>query len=71
MKLIDADAKEPYLLDGKYAVEPIKRGNWVIDGLDHRGGVDWMHCSACGCRMVNVPADITPFCPYCGAKMEE
>lgn len=48
-----------------------KRGKWVVDGLDHRGGIDWMHCSVCGCRRVNVPMDHTPYCPYCGAKMED
>ncbi|MBR2999704.1 MAG: hypothetical protein IKF39_01795 [Oscillospiraceae bacterium] len=47
-----------------------RRGKWVVDGLDHRGGIDWMHCSVCGCRRVNVPMDHTPYCPYCGAKME-
>ena len=46
-----------------------KKGRWVHDGYDFPGGVDWIHCSECGKRGVNVPADLSNFCPNCGADM--
>lgn len=47
-----------------------KKGRWVHDGFEFPGGVDWIHCSECGKRGINVPADLTNYCPCCGAKME-
>ena len=46
-----------------------KKGWWVHDGYDFPGGVDWIHCSECGKRGINVPADLSNFCPNCGADM--
>ena len=46
-----------------------KKGRWVHDGYDFPGGVDWIHCSECGKRGINVPADLSNFCPNCGADM--
>lgn len=63
--LINPDAKEDYLLDGRYVVKAPKRGRWLIDGYDYR-------CSQCG---MNVGGGDIPkvfhYCPECGAKMEE
>ena len=49
----------------------VKHGYWAEDGLDIPNGVDWCHCSVCGGHRVNVPNDKTPYCPWCGAKMDE
>ena len=51
--------------------EPVRRGRWIRDGYDFQHGNDWIHCSECGKRGINVPADLTNYCPNCGAKMEE
>ncbi len=51
--------------------EPVRRGRWIHDGYDFQHGNDWIHCSECGKRGINVPADLTNYCPNCGAKMEE
>lgn len=46
-----------------------KTGRWVHDGYDYPHGNDWIHCSVCGKRGINVPADLTNYCPNCGADM--
>lgn len=51
--------------------EPVRRGRWIHDGYDFQHGNDWIHCSECGKRGINVPADLTNYCPNCGARMEE
>ena len=48
-----------------------KTGKWIHDGKDFPHGNDWIHCSVCGKRGINVPADLTNYCPNCGARMEE
>lgn len=54
------------------SVQPERpKGRWVHDGYDFPGGVDWIHCSECGKRGINVPADLSNFCPNCGADMRE
>lgn len=50
------------------SAEP-KTGKWIRDGYDFPHGNDWIHCSVCGKRGINVPADLTNFCPNCGSKM--
>ena len=47
-----------------------KTGKWIHDGKDFPHGNDWIHCSVCGKRGINVPADLTNYCPDCGARME-
>ena len=56
------------VVDGYY-VETQKTGEWIHDGYDFPHGNDWIHCSECGKRGINVPADLTNFCPNCGADM--
>ena len=51
-------------------VQLVRRGHWVHDGYDHPHGNDWIHCSECGKRGINVPADLTNYCPNCGARMD-
>lgn len=48
-----------------------KTGKWIHDGYDFPHGNDWIHCSECGKRGINAPADLTNFCPNCGADMRE
>lgn len=47
------------------------KGKWIHDGYDFPHGIDWIHCSICGKKGINVPADLTNFCPNCGADMRE
>lgn len=49
---------------------PQKTGKWIHDGKDFPHGNDWIHCSVCGKRGINVPADLTNYCPSCGSRME-
>lgn len=51
-------------------VEERKTGKWIHDGYDFPHGNDWIHCSVCGKRGINVPADKSNYCPNCGAIME-
>ncbi len=43
-------------------VEPVKHGKW----LDTRNISYSARCSECG----RYATDMTPYCPYCGAKMD-
>jgi len=66
MKLIDLDSTESYILDGKYAIEPPKRGYW-LKPKDKEYGV----CSNCGMNRVDLlDGDWHNYCRACGAKME-
>ena len=47
-----------------------KTGRWIHDGYAFRGGIDWMHCSECGHKDSWSAATRTPFCAWCGSKME-
>ena len=81
-RLIDADAlmkcipreetSSRFAVANAPTVEPERKtGKWIHDGFDIPHGVDWIHCSECGRREPNVPAAKTPYCPNCGARMEE
>ena len=82
MRLIDADAlikvipSEEIVSRMAVANAPTvdvverKKGEWIHDGYDFPHGCDWIHCSVCGKRGINVPADLTNFCPMCGTRME-
>lgn len=58
-----ADAIEALQAEVK-RLEP-KRGEWV--GVSPT--VDTVQCSACGGQLFSTELE-TPYCPYCGAKME-
>lgn len=47
-----------------------RTGRWIHDGYAFKGGIDWMHCSECGHKDCWSAATRTPFCAWCGAKME-
>ena len=52
-------------------IEPERKtGRWIHDGYAFRGGIDWMHCSECGHKDSWSAATRTPFCAWCGSKME-
>ena len=61
--LINPDAKEDYLLDGRYVVRAPRRGRWVETTTEDPC---YYACSECG-RQVDVEEN---YCPNCGAKME-
>lgn len=52
-------------------VVEVRHGRWKHDGYDFPHGNDWVHCSVCGKRGINAPADLTPYCPHCGAIMDK
>lgn len=46
--------------------EPVRRGYWKVW---YHGGTSFSYtCSFCG---MHTPNEKTPYCAYCGAKMEE
>lgn len=49
------------ICDHPVEAEPVRYGEWVY------GEYDIPHCSECG----KGPKEISPFCPQCGAKMED
>lgn len=55
--------------DSAPTIEERKKGEWIHEGYDIQHGCDWIHCSVCGKRGINVPADLTNYCPNCGADM--
>ena len=46
-----------------------RKGKWISDGQDIPHGCEWMHCSICGGKFLDVPMEHTNFCPNCGAYM--
>ena len=52
-------------------VAEVRHGRWEHDGYDFPHGNDWVHCSVCGKRGINVPANLTPYCPRCGSRMDK
>lgn len=65
MRLIDLDSTKDYILDGRYVVEPPKRGYWV----ENDNGT--YSCSECHSWIPNEQHYYARYCLYCGAKMEE
>lgn len=58
-------------IDAMPTIEERKTGKWIHDGEAFEGGIDWMHCSECGHKDVWCNAGRTPYCPHCGARMQE
>lgn len=46
------------------------QGEWVHDGQNFKGGLDWCHCSVCGQKTSTNGLSMYNFCPNCGARME-
>lgn len=46
------------------------QGEWVHDGQNFKGGLDWCHCSECGYKTSTNGLSIYRFCPNCGARMK-
>lgn len=74
---LDIIRKSRYLVDAAEKVVCLpsaqperKTGRWIHDGYAFKGGIDWMHCSECGHKDSWDVATRTPFCAWCGAKME-
>ena len=44
--------------------EPVRYAEWIPDDYEYN------HCSGCGFEH-DTPEYVTPFCPLCGAKMDE
>ena len=70
MRLVDLDAKEPYLLDGRYAVGILDNAPTV-----ERPQGEWKHevvgdklCVLCNQCFLHFDCE-SNFCPNCGAKM--
>lgn len=65
MRLVDLDATESYLLDGRYVVNPVKHGHWVP--TEQTSNFEW-ECSVCGNGFTNNKLN---YCYDCGARMDE
>ena len=46
------------------------QGEWVHDGQNFKGGLDWCHCSVCGQKTSTNGLSMYNFCPNCGARMK-
>ena len=72
LNLTCEDVIKEFLLSAETVNVPNRKvGKWIHDGYDFPHGNDWIHCSVCGKRGINVPADLSNFCPNCGAEMSE
>lgn len=45
------------------------QGEWIHDGQNFKGGIDWCHCSECGQKTSTNGLDMYKFCPNCGTRM--
>ena len=45
-------------------------GEWIHDGQNFKGGIDWCHCSKCGHKTSANGLSIFRYCPNCGARMK-
>lgn len=72
-KLLNEDTNGIALIDDQSGKRvdyfKAKHGRWIHDGQQHRGGVDWMHCSECGNTDVFGAKSMYHYCPNCGARM--
>ena len=46
------------------------QGEWIHDGQNFKGGLDWCHCSECGYKTSTNGLSIYRYCPSCGARMK-
>lgn len=46
------------------------QGEWIHDGQNFKGGLDWCHCSECGCKTSANGLSMYNYCPNCGARMK-
>lgn len=60
------DRPELEEIGGKWVWKLPKRGKWI--GVSPM--VDTVQCSVCGGQLFSAELE-TPYCPYCGAEMEE
>lgn len=47
-------------------VAPVRHGRWIEHVNEYE---NWCECSECK-YMPDSPLDETPYCPFCGAKMD-
>ena len=76
MRLIDADTLPKFTgtalsaadvaraVENAPTIDPVKHGEWVSKN-------GWVSCSVCGSEPVNEINTETPYCPFCGAMMDE
>lgn len=46
------------------------QGEWMHDGQNFKGGLDWCHCSECGYKTSTNGLSVYRYCPNCGARMK-
>ena len=46
------------------------QGEWIHDGQNFKGGLDWCHCSECGYKTSTNGLSVYRYCPSCGARMK-
>lgn len=65
--ILNAIAEETDLIPPAADVTPMVHGHWV---RNKKGYVPLHRCSICG-EDADDDNNLTPYCPYCGAKMDE
>ena len=45
-------------------------GEWIHEGQNFKGGLDWCHCSVCGQKTSTNGLSMYRYCPNCGARMK-
>ena len=64
------DAIDEILEDQPCAVQEVKHGKWLLE-KEPDGKPYCFHCSVCDSDFSRISIQsATPFCPWCGAKME-
>lgn len=64
-----------YNLDGfikaQPKAEPVRHGKWSFKGYGYdRSGIHYPFWDRYTCSVCGKESDNTPYCPYCGAKMD-
>lgn len=68
----DEDITDAFMrgyLAGRSSAEAVQ-GEWIHDGQNFKGGLDWCHCSECGYKTSANGLSVYRFCPNCGARMK-
>ena len=66
---MDGLCQAEQIIDALPSAEAVQ-GEWIHDGQNFKGGLDWCHCSECGCKTSANGLSMYNYCPNCGARMK-
>lgn len=69
-KVVGKMAHEINMLKEQLESADAVQGEWIHDGQNFKGGLDWCHCSECGYKTSTNGLSVYRYCPNCGARME-